>query len=90
MNEYAGLIGDGVVCSYCGNELNSTGGGLDRLDDSKAYAIDNVVPSCWPCNHIKKRGAFTFDEMMRLGPLLGPIWRVHPPGGTRGRTQREG
>ena len=58
IKEYAALIGNGVICSYCGNGLNQTGSGLDRLDDAKPYVIDNVVPSCWPCNYLRMRGAF--------------------------------
>jgi hypothetical protein len=79
--EYADLIGK--PCIYCGNPLNASGSGLDRLDSEGPYVLSNVVPSCWPCNYIKRRGAFSFDEMMRLGPTLGPIWQVHPPRGTK-------
>jgi hypothetical protein len=82
MDEYATLIRDDVVCAYCGNELNRTGSGLDRLDDAKPYTIDNVVPSCWPCNYLRMRGGFSYEEMRQLGPTLGPIWKVHPPNGT--------
>ena len=84
--QYTRLMSQGT-CDYCGNELNATGSGLDRQDDARPYTVDNVVPCCWPCNHLRKRGAFTPSEMRRLGPVLGPIWKVHPPsGGTFGRS----
>lgn len=48
-------------CHYCGsppsNCISSYGSfkynGLDRIDPSKAYNIDNVVPSCRICNRAK-------------------------------------
>lgn len=83
--QYAKIVSLDTRCTYCGNEVNTSGSGLDRLDDSKPYEVGNVVPSCWPCNHIRMRGAFTPDEMMRLGPILGPIWKVHLPNGAMGK-----
>lgn len=80
-DELAALISQ--PCIYCGNPLNASGAGLDRLDSDGPYVLSNVVPSCWPCNYIKRRGAFTFDEMRRLGPTLGPIWQVHGPRGAK-------
>jgi hypothetical protein len=80
--QYSALIAQ--PCTYCGNPLNESGSGLDRLDDSAGYTLSNLVPACWPCNWLRHRGAFTYDEMKRLGPTLGPIWKVHPPRGTQG------
>jgi hypothetical protein len=65
-------------CDYCGNELNKSGSGLDRIEPG-AYRIDNVVPCCWPCNRLRNFGAFTYEEMKALGEALGPIWRSHGP-----------
>ena len=28
--------------------------GIDRLDNSKGYKLDNVVPCCWQCNQWKR------------------------------------
>lgn len=75
-------------CTYCGNPLNETGAGLDRLNDADGYFMQNVVACCWPCNNLRQRGDFSFEEMMQLGPLLGPIWKKHPPRGTRGGRRR--
>lgn len=38
-------------CEYCGDKLN--GIGLDRIDSSRGYEIDNVVPCCRWCNIMK-------------------------------------
>lgn len=51
-------------CFYCGNPPSNrstrslTNGdfiynGIDRLDSSKGYVIDNVVPCCYDCNKAK-------------------------------------
>lgn len=52
-------------CAYCGfapvlgtDALN----GLDRVDNSKGYINDNVVPSCGVCQHIK--GPQDIDEFI--------------------------
>jgi hypothetical protein len=36
-------------CVYCGAEST----GLDRIDSSKGYTSDNVVPACHICNTMK-------------------------------------
>jgi hypothetical protein len=52
-------------CYYCGtvnsnkkiNRLNPAGyeyNGIDRIDSSKGYTIDNVVPCCKTCNIAKR------------------------------------
>lgn len=38
-------------CTYCGSEIETIG--LDRIDSSIGYNIDNVVPCCWSCNRMK-------------------------------------
>lgn len=50
-------------CTYCGAAPAATstsqGGysykytGIDRLDNTKGYMLDNCVPCCRPCNHAK-------------------------------------
>jgi len=51
-------------CYYCGAKPNNTStgkrtfgdyiyNGLDRVDNSKGYTIDNVVPCCKVCNRAK-------------------------------------
>jgi len=38
-------------CFYCGDKIKTIG--LDRIDNSKGYTIDNVVPCCKICNRMK-------------------------------------
>lgn len=44
-------------CYYCSNKLenrnNSTHAALDRINNSKGYEIDNILPSCATCNYIR-------------------------------------
>jgi 5-methylcytosine-specific restriction endonuclease McrA len=42
-------------CHYCGISLDgiTKGSALDRLNNSKDYDLDNVVPCCYECNMIK-------------------------------------
>nr|QYA18426.1 restriction endonuclease HNH [Clandestinovirus] len=41
-------------CHYCGKQPSiECPSGIDRKDSDGHYTIDNVVPSCWPCNHMK-------------------------------------
>lgn len=39
-------------CFYCGNK-HDVPIGLDRIDSSKGYTEDNVVPACTVCNRMK-------------------------------------
>ena len=38
-------------CIYCGDSISTIG--IDRVDSSKGYIIDNIVPCCYQCNIIK-------------------------------------
>ncbi len=38
-----------LPCHYCG----ANGTGLDRVDNSCGYTIDNIVPCCNMCNRMK-------------------------------------
>ena len=63
----------GQPCHYCGGEPNNISfakkdngafiyNGLDRLDNSKGYTLENVVPCCWACNRAKGKG--TYQEFL--------------------------
>ena len=45
------------------------GVGLDRLDNSKGYVLDNVVPCCDKCNRLKHMN-ISKDEMLAIVNLL--------------------
>ncbi len=38
-------------CYYCGSEIETIG--IDRIDNSKGYGIDNIVSCCGKCNLMK-------------------------------------
>lgn len=40
-------------CTYCGIEKETEINGIDRVDNSKGYTLDNVTTSCWNCNRMK-------------------------------------
>jgi len=61
LEQYAKLISQS--CYYCKGPLNETGCGLDRINNSKGYLLNNVVPCCRNCN-IMKNSFLTFEEMI--------------------------
>ena len=67
---YISLIANS--CHYCKGPLNKKGSGLDRKDNSKGYIEGNVVSCCRKCNSVKMHD-LTYDEMMRLAPILEDI-----------------
>lgn len=38
-------------CNYCGDKIETLG--VDRVDSSKGYSLDNVVSCCEVCNRVK-------------------------------------
>jgi len=40
-------------CYYCGKPAKDIQNGIDRVDNSKGYLTDNVVPCCKMCNKMK-------------------------------------
>ena len=52
LSEYLSLVSQG--CSYCGADLTfNKGSGLDRIDNSKGYTLDNVLSCCGDCNKLR-------------------------------------
>jgi len=41
----------GRDCHYCGSEIPTVG--LDRIDSSIGYVMDNILPCCTTCNRMK-------------------------------------
>lgn len=51
-------------CIFCESYImDDSGIGLDRIDNSKSYFLDNVLPCCGTCN--KARGTMTLVEFIR-------------------------
>jgi hypothetical protein len=48
-------------CHYCDGPLPQTGHGLDRIDCSRGYEPDNVLPCCQSCNR-KRSNDWTVEE----------------------------
>lgn len=67
--EYAEIIKSN--CYYCGcNIFNSSYGyGLDRIDNSKGYEINNVLPCCGECNKLRM-DRLSVEETIEVVKLL--------------------
>lgn len=57
-----------LPCHYCGDEIITTGSGLDRMDNTRGYHLDNVVPCCNICNTMKL-DYWSYGEMLQIGAL---------------------
>lgn len=57
-------------CFYCGISIETIG--LDRMDNSRGYEEDNIVPCCPTCNRIKKTQSF--DEFMEYCLRIAKRW----------------
>lgn len=40
-------------CYYCGSEIETIG--IDRMNSSKGYEVQNIVPCCTKCNLTKRK-----------------------------------
>ena len=53
LEQYKQVVSSGE-CFYCKEQnLPAQGAGLDRVDSSKPYILENVVPCCETCNQAK-------------------------------------
>jgi len=59
-------------CFYCRRPIESTGVGLDRIDNDFGYFIWNVVPCCGRCNQARFNN-FTQEEFCELSPIIRKI-----------------
>lgn len=60
-------------CFYCGLENNvETGIGLDRLDTTLGYSLENCVNCCWECNVVRSN-LFTIKQMKIIGQVIRKI-----------------
>lgn len=65
-------------CFYCDDKIENNGVGLDRIDSSKGYSIDNVVTCCRNCNFLKGEH-LTKHETLKIIQLIkslrgGKVW----------------
>lgn len=49
--------------------------GIDRVDNDRAYTIDNIVWCCFACNKAKSN-TFSGSEMERVGSAIAEVWRA--------------
>lgn len=63
------------MCYYCESPLNKSGHSLDRIDSSKGYMLENVVPCCMLCNKIKSNH-LSFDEMRIIGQAVRRVKEI--------------
>lgn len=68
LEDYTGLLNK--PCFYDGVSLfGEYGIGLDRIDNSKGYTKENVLPCCGACNKIRGNN-LTVEEMIAVANLL--------------------
>ncbi len=67
-------------CNYCGRDGCR---GLDRVDSSLGYSLDNCVPCCVWCNMMK--GRKTSDQFLKMCLHLVWVWSK----GSRGQQHEE-
>ena len=51
----------GAACSYCGDNIDTIG--IDRIDNSIGYVIDNIASCCSQCNFMKR--SYTKSEFIK-------------------------
>jgi hypothetical protein len=71
LEQYSNLLAPGT-CFYCSGALNETSIGLDRVNNSKGYSIENVVACCKECNRIKGP-SLTCSEMIEIAAVLARL-----------------
>lgn len=59
-------------CHYCSFPIETATGGLDRINSSKGYTADNVLPACKECN-VARNDHFTVDEMLVIGKAIAQV-----------------
>lgn len=62
-------------CFYCSAPPPKYGSGLDRIDNSKGYTLDNVIACCPKCNYLRQE-LLTVNETKALIELLKQLRKV--------------
>lgn len=62
--DFAGIVGQ--CCKYCGEDSQRIG--IDRIDNTKGYTIENSAPCCKTCNYMKKNHTIKdfLDHVMKI------------------------
>ena len=61
IEQFKGYV-ENNTCHYCGSGERRLG--MDRVDSSKGYLVENIVPCCYLCNRAKSD--MEYDEFIRL------------------------
>ena len=68
-DQYTKLINN--VCHYCKKTLKEEKGhSLDRIDNSKGYTLDNVLPCCGFCNKLRGNLLTVKEAEILIKPLV--------------------
>lgn len=59
-------------CVYCGLSHSSTRISMDRIDNTKGYVIENILPSCIECNRVRS-DKYSVDQMKLIGKVLSRL-----------------
>ena len=52
LSQYSDLMKE-KICFYCDGDISKeSGSGLNRINNTKGYEVENVKPCCWVCNRI--------------------------------------
>lgn len=70
LEQYTDLLED--CCFYCMNFFTQAraGVGLDRIDNSKGYTIDNVIRCCRTCNCIRMQTLTVAETMCAVQSII--------------------
>ncbi len=61
-------------CYYCNQDIsNSSGSGMDRIDNKRGYSLDNVNQCCMDCN--RRRGDTMSAEEFKTQSKLNGYWK---------------
>jgi len=74
-------------CFYCNHHVKDEANGIDRVDNTKGYVVDNCVPCCEMCNRIKLHFELDFflEHIKQIVTSESPdedfvaMWRHHFP-----------
>ena len=67
-------------CTYCGDPLPKKGIGLDRIDNSKEYTPENVIP-CDPWCNTFRGNILSYEEMLTFSSQIKAIKKARRDAG---------